>query len=125
MVRENGSKHEQSIIIVDDQNKRITYAESTARGDALIQEEGPLQASSAAQFFAVLEECVDTWGDRTNFCQALLNNPVWRMKLCMLSRKVKRIVGSAESVPSGDVIRNEVVKLCCEAGLRSVLKRIT
>lgn len=107
-----------SILIVDRGKRKITFAEFTMRGDVLEQQDGPLQASSGAQFFSDMEEALRQWNGQTDFSEPAAINFWWKIKLRERSGKIHRIKGTTACPPFGITIEKELQSLCAEAGIR-------
>lgn len=110
-------KHVKSILIVDRGKRRITYADLTMRGDVLRQEDGPLQASRAAQFFSVVNDALCQWGGQTDFSVPSSEGFWWKIKIRSMTGKIYRINGTTSYPLMGDVIERELEALCEDAGI--------
>lgn len=111
-------KNASSILIVDGRKRRITFAEFAMCGDVLEQWDGPLQASSGAQFFSDMTEALSQWNGRSDFSEPAVSNFWWKIKLRERSGKIHRIKGSTACPPFGITIEKELQSLCIESGIR-------
>ena len=110
------NRHVRSILIVDNSKKTITYAELTARGDVITQQDGPVQAYAGARFGEILSEIKEQWGEKVDFTSFSAGHD-WKIKMRSKSGKVYRIKGN-ELPPSSRIIENEVISLSKEAGIK-------
>ena len=114
--QEKGNKHVRSILIVDNSKKIITYAELTARGDVITQQDGPVQAYTGARFGEILSEIKEQWGTRVDFTSSSTGHD-WKIKMRSKTGKIYRIKGN-ELPPSASIIENEVISLSKDAGIK-------
>lgn len=110
-------KQAKSILIIDRGKWRITYADLTMRGDVLLQKDGPLQASCAAQFFSVVNEALNQWRGQTDFSEPSSEDFCWKIKIRSKTGKIHRISGTMIYPPMGDALERELRILCEDAGI--------